>query len=565
MKKTRLCTAIIFTLFALPTFAADLVLRNGDVYTVDAARRWASAVAVSGNKIVYVGSEEGIDTHIEAKTRVIDLQGRMLLPGFNDSHLHTLSGGTSLGELALDGIYDREEIFHRVRTYIEANQDLPWIIGGGWIEAPFLPEGVPNRQMLDRIELERPIFINNASGHQAWVNTKALELAGITADTPDPENGRIDREDSGAPSGSLHESAMELVSKHIPAKSALDYRNAVELALDAMASYGITSIMDAGSRPEAERALSSLYDEGAMTVRAVLCQSHDAERDDEEQIAEFTERRASLAYEDLRASCVKIMLDGIIEHHTSALLEPYRDKPDSRGMIFIQPERLQPLVQKLDKEGFQIHIHSIADRSTREALNALENAVKVNGYRDARPTQAHLQLVNPADIPRFRKLGVIPNSTPVWARLDFWEMMAIDVLGSERGEQLILLQDYIRHGATLVWGTDWPVTTLSPLDGIETAVTRRHLGGINPGSGAVDETWMPTQTLGLDQAIASYTINGAYLMHSEDRRGSIETGKLADLVVLEQNLFEVPPLEIHQVKVDLTIFDGRIIYLREED
>ena len=210
-------------------------------------------------------------------------------------------------------------------------------------------------------------------------------------------------------------------------------------------------------------------------------------------------------------------------------------------------------------------MHSIADRSTREALNAFEHARRINGYRDARPTQAHLQLVNPADVARFRSLGVTPNITPVWARLDFWELMAIDVLGAERGKQLFRLQDYIRSGANLVWGTDWPVTTLAPLDGIETAVTRRHLGGINPGTGEADETWMPGQTLGLDQAIAAYTINGAYLMHSEDSKGSIEVGKLADLVVLDQNLFEVPPLELHEVKTDLTVFDGRIIYRRNED
>lgn len=553
----------IATALALPASAADLVLRNGDVYTVDAARSWASAVAISDNRIAYVGGEHGIDEHIDSSTRVIDLQGRMLLPGFHDSHLHPLSGGTGLTRLALDGIYDREEVFSRVRNYVEANPDLTWILGRGWIEAPFLPEGVPNRQMLDRIVPDRPVFMRNASGHQAWANSKALEIAGITTETPDPPNGRIDREPDGSPSGSLHESAMRLVSQHIPDETDADRVRALESALDAMAAYGVTTIMDAGSSPDSERAFSTLYDQGAMTIRAVLCQRHDHTRDDAEQVHEFVRRREALNHPFLRASCVKIPLDGIIEHHTSALLEPYRDRPDSRGMIFLQPDRLQPLVESLDKEGFQIHVHSIADRSTRDALDALERAIEVNGYRDARPTLAHLQLVNPADIPRFRKLGAIPNITPIWARLDFWEQMAIDSLGPERGEQLFLNQDYLRHGATLAWGTDWSVTTLSPLAGIETAVTRRHLGGINPGTEESDETWMPEQTLNLEQAIAAYTINGAYLLHAEDSTGSIEVGKLADMVVLDQNLFEVSPLEIHTVNTDMTIFDGRVIYERE--
>jgi predicted amidohydrolase YtcJ len=554
---------VVAATLTLPATAADLVFRNGVVYTVDAVRSWASAVAVIDNRIVYVGGEHGVEEHIDDDTRVIDLQGRMLLPGFHDSHLHPLGGGTGLTRLALDGIYDREEVFSRIRTYVEANPDLPWIIGRGWIEAPFLPEGVPNRQMLDRLVPDRPVFIRNASGHQAWVNSRALEIAGITAETPDPPNGRIDREPSGAPSGSLHEAASRLVSAHIPDETDADRERALERALDAMASYGVTTITDAGSSPESERAFASLYEQGAMTVRAVLCQRHDHTRDDAEQLREFVRRREALNHQFLRASCVKIPLDGIIEHHTSALLEPYHDQPDSRGMIFLQPERLQPLVEMVDKEGFQIHVHSIADRSTRDALDALENAIEANGFRDARPTLSHLQLVNPADIPRFRELGVIPNITPIWGRLDFWELMAIDTLGPERGEQLFLNQDYLRHGATLVWGTDWSVTTLSPLEGIETAVTRRHLGGINPNTKEPDQTWMPDQTLNLEQAIAAYTINGAYLVHAEDLTGSVETGKLADLVVLEQNLFEVSPLEIHTVNTDMTIFDGRVVYERE--
>lgn len=565
MKSSQVMIAAALLALTASALPADLVFRNGDVYTVDAARRWVSAVAITGNEIVYVGGEQGVDVHIDPDTKVVDLQGRMLLPGFHDSHLHPLSGGTSLGSLGLDGIYDREEVFHKIKAYADANPDLEWIVGGGWIEAPFLPGGVPDRHMLDRLVPDRPALLHNASHHQTWANSKALEIAGITADTDDPVNGRIDREPSGEPSGSLHEAASRLVSIHIPAETAESRQLDLQRAVNAMASFGITSIVDAGTSTETERAFLALYEQGDLTVRSVLCQGHSANGDDDEQISDFIARREQLNYPNLRAGCVKIMLDGIIEHHTSALLEPYQDQPESRGMIFMEPERLQPLVEKLDKQGFQIHIHSIADRSTRDALDAFENALRVNGFRDARPTQAHLQLVNPDDIQRFRELGVIPNISPIWMRLDFWELMAIDAIGAERGKQLFQASDYFRHGANLVWGTDWPVTSLAPLEGIETAVTRRHLGGVNPGTGEPDETWMPGQTLSLGQAIAAYTINGAHLSHAEHKTGSIEVGKLADLVVLEQNLFEVSPLEIHTVNTDMTVFDGRIIYERVVD
>ena len=559
----KLVFSVLLALPSLSVSAADLVFRNGDVYTVDATRSWASAVAIEGNQIVYVGGEEGVQSFINKDTDVIDLDGRMLLPGFHDGHLHPMGGGEALSKLALDGVYDREDLFSRIQTYAEANPELPWVLGQGWIEAPFLPAGVPNRQMLDRLVPDRPAFFYNASHHQAWANSKALEIAGITAATPDPENGVIDREEDGTPSGSLHESAMDLVRTHVPEMTDQDRLASVGRALDTMARYGITAFMDAGSSPESERAFSTLHNQGAVTARAVLCQRFHAEIDDETQIAAMLVRRQQLDHEFLRATCVKLMLDGIVEHHTSALLEPYADKPESRGMIFMQPDQVNRVVEKLDALGFQIHVHSIADRSTRVALDAFENAIRVNGFRDARPTQAHLQLVNPADIPRFRALGVIPNISPIWMRLDFWEQMAIDAIGPERGAQLFNAQDYLRHGGNLVWGTDWSVTSLAPLEGIETAVTRRHLGGVNPGNMQTDKTWMPDQTLNLEQAIAAYTIQGAYLMHMEDKTGSIEVGKFADLVVLEENLFEIPALEIHSVNTDLTVFDGQIIYRRQ--
>ncbi len=541
--------------------AADLVFRNGDIYTVDAARTWASAVAVAGNRIVYVGSDAGIGPFVGAETRVIDLDGRMLIPGFQDSHLHP--SGQSLDLAQLDNLVDSREVLRTVQEYAEANPDRPWVLGRGWLEAAFKPAGVPTRQMLDEVVRDRPALMTNASGHQGWANSKALEIAGITAETPDPPNGRIDHDEHGEPSGILQEAAQGLVRQHIPALTHEFRIEARRAALREMARLGITAIVDASSSAAGEAEFAELEDADELTVRAVLCQRYRPQRDDEEQIRDFIARRAALGAGQLRATCVKIGLDGIIEHHTASVLEPYVDRDDEyRGPIFVEPARLKRVVARLDAEGFQVHIHSIADRSAREALDAIEAAQQVNGTGGGRHHLAHLQLLDPADMPRLRTLGVTANMTPLWGRGDDWEtVFAVRVLGPERSQRLLQHSSILGVGANLAWGTDWPVTSLVPVEGLETATTRRYLGGMDP-YGAPDESWLPHERLTLGEAIAAYTISGAYLSFDEAERGSIEVGKLADLVVMEQNLFEVSPLQIHEVAVDMTVFDGRVVFER---
>jgi len=541
---------------------ADLVFRNGDVYTVDAARTWASAVAVAGNRIVYVGSDAGVEDWVGANTRVVDLGGRMLVPGFQDSHLHP--SGQSLDMASLDNLVDAAEVLRTIQEYSEANPDRPWVIGRGWLEAAFKPSGVPTRQMLDEVVRDRPALMTNASGHQGWANSKALEIAGITVDTPDPPNGRIDHDASGEPSGILQEAAQSLVRQHIP-PSTHEYRiDARRAALGEMARLGITAIVDASSSAASEAEFSELEDAGELTVRAVSCQRYSPQRDDEEQILDFIARRKALGDGQLRATCVKIGLDGIIEHHTASVLEPFVDRDDDyRGPMFVEPDRLRSVVTRLDAERFQVHIHAIADRSARQALNAIEEAQRVNGTGGGRHTLAHLQLLDPEDMPRLRMLGVTANMSPLWGRGDDWEtVFAVRVLGAERSQRLLQHDSIMGVGANLVWGTDWPVTSLIPVEGLETAITRRYLGGVDP-YGAPDQSWLPEERVTLGDAIASYTIRGAYLSFDEDERGSIEVGKLADLVVMEKNLFEILPLEIHEVAVDMTVFDGRVVFERQ--
>lgn len=541
---------------------AELVFRGGAVYTVDAARTWASAVAVRDGRIAYVGTDDGVAPFIGPETRVVELAGRMLLPGFQDSHIHP-GGGIGLAKLRLYGLRNRQEVLERIREYAAAHPELDWIDGTGWEVAAFKPSGVPHRRMLDQVVPDRPAFLRASDGHTGWANSRALARAGITAETPDPPNGRIGRDpESREPDGVLYEAAQALVSQHLPPITPEERLAGYRLFLNELRRHGITAFMDAGAAPEADETFAQLAAAGQLDAHAVLCMSFDPEHSDDEQVEKFLARRHALAGPDLRANCVKLMLDGIIEQHTGSLLEPYLDQEGDRGPLFIGGERLERLVVRLDREGFQIHIHTIGDRAVREALDAFEAARRANGPRDARHCLAHVQLINPADIPRLRRLGVAANMTPLWGHGDDWNLVFAEPrLGPERSRWLYPHATILATGGRLVWGTDWPVTTLAPLDGIETAVTRRWLGGRDP-EGRSDTAWIPDERIRLEEALAGYTITGAWLSFEEADRGSIEVGKRADLVVLEKNLFEIDPLDIHRVRVDLTVFGGHIVYDR---
>lgn len=550
--------------------SADLLFTGGAVYTLDAARRWASAVAVRDGKIAFVGSDAEARRFVGPRTRVIELEGRMLLPSFQDSHAHAMHVPNPANELDLDGLQDRDRIFTRIREFAAAHPRKAWIVGAGWDEAAFLPSGRPTRQMLDALVPDRPVFLINNSRHQGWANSAALAAAGITRDTPDPPNGEIVRDAAGEPTGNLQETALYLVAGKVPPRTIPERAEDLHAALQQMNAQGITAMMEAAADPATVAAYEALRGSGRLATRVRLCQRFDQnDPDDGRQVRGFVATRERVAAAgrggDLDAECVKIVLDGGYGSRTVALLQPYAIPGLGSGKLFVEPERLNALVTRLDALGFQVHIHAIGDRTVRAALDAVEVARKANPDRRRPHTFAHLSLVDLADAPRFRQLGVMPNMTPSWSRPDPWQtVFAVEMFGRERADTAYRTRSLAEDGAVLVWGSDWPVTGVATLPGIETAVTHRHPGGRDP-SGAEDYAWNPDQRLSLERALAAYTTAGAALFEESERRGSIEVGKDADLVVLGRNLFETPPDEIHRVPVELTLRRGRVLWRSSPD
>jgi predicted amidohydrolase YtcJ len=405
---------------------------------------------------------------------------------------------------------------------------------------------------------EIPVFLEAADGHSAWVNSKALALAGIDRNTKDPARGRIERDKNGEPTGTLREAAISLVARYIPAPTESDYVEGLRRALKLANSFGITSVQDASASIEELNAYKTLDQKGALTVRVVAATKIDPDKA-ETQIPELIKRRALFNTARLNATAAKIFADGVIESHTAFLLEPYVDQPKNRGPANYRSEKLTKLITALDRAGFQVHVHAIGDGAVRMALDAFEEAQKSNGRGDLRHHIAHLELISPSDIPRFAKLGVIANFQPLWAYADSYITdLTEPILGPERSRRLYPIGSVVRTGAVIVGGSDWSVTSLNPLEAIQIGVTRY---GLND---AKRVSWLPDERAGLASMIAAYTINGAYLAHREKQTGSIEVGKTADLVVLSDNLFTIPEYSIHKVKVLLTLLDGKEVFRDSE-
>jgi predicted amidohydrolase YtcJ len=544
--------SIPLTAFAQP---ADLVLRGGAVYTVDASRSWAEAVGVRDGKIVYVGPDAGTKSLIGPNTRVVDLNGKMVLPGFHDSHVHLVGGGVELGECDLNGTKDLEEVLDRIRKYVVKNPTKAWIRGGGWPLT--MAGGNPHKSLLDAIVSDRPVILDAFDGHSSWVNSKALEIGGITKETPDPPRGRIERDPAtGEPTGTLREHAARLVSLKAPVYTHEEYVDGLKRGLDLARRFGITSVQEASARIEHLKAFEAVDRNNELTVKAVLALRFDPAKP-MSQVGQFVEWRDQYRGKRYRSTSVKIFEDGVIESKTAALLQPYLGGTE-RGWLNIEPDGLNPLAAELDRLGFQIHIHAIGDRGIQASFDALEFAQKTNGVRDSRHHIAHIQLFDPPDIARFRKLGVVANFQALWAQADSYiTEMTWPILGPERSRWLYPIKSVANTGAMIVGGSDWSVTSMNPLDAIQVAVTRR---GLKEPPGAA---WLPEELIDLPTMIAAYTINGAYVNFQEKETGSLEVGKAADLIVLDKNLFDIPPHEIHTVKVLSTIIDGVEVFKSE--
>jgi len=543
---------------------ADLVLANAAVYTVDAARRWAQAVAIRGGCIAAVGSDAEVRELVGPRTEVIDLGGRMVLPGFQDAHVHPPSAGVEMLQCELLDLHGLDAYREAIRSYAESHPEAEWILGGGWAMDVF-PGGVPTKDILDELVPDRPVYLPNRDGHSAWVNSEALKRAGITRDTPDPADGRIERDELGEPIGALQEGAMRLVGDLAPEPTQEEWERGLLEAQRYLHSLGITAWQDAivgGSYPTLEAYLA-VAGRGELTARVVGALWWDRYRG-LEQIPELLEARARGPVGRFAATSVKIMLDGVCENFTAAVLEPYLDaegRPtDNRGILFVEPALLSEAVTRLDAEGFQVHFHALADRAVRVGLDAIEAALRANGPSDHRHHLAHIQIVHPEDIPRFRRLRAVANAQPLWAAHESqMDDLTIPFLGEPRWRWQYPFGSLVRAGAVLAMGSDWGVSSPNPLEEIHVAVNR-VMPPDYPYTVENREVFLPEERLDLPTAIAAFTMGSAYVNHLDRETGSIEVGKLADLVVLDRNLFEHPMEEISQAKVLLTLVEGERVH-----
>jgi hypothetical protein len=483
----------------------------------------------------------------------------MVLPGFQDGHVHLLAGGVELGECTLFTLESAAAITDSIKACAAARPNAPWVRGAGW-ELPVFPDANPSSAFLDRIVGDRPAIFDAADGHSAWVNSKALDLAGITRDTPDPPDGRIERDPrTGEPSGTLRESAIYLVSRLLPERTDAELSAGLERAQRLANEAGITSALEALAPESYLRAYVAADLGKRLTVRIIAAVN--AEPDStglDGLVLRLRDWRELYTTARVRPIAAKLYQDGVIESGTAALLAPYLGRRGDAGKpIYAQP-RLDSLIVALDREEWQVHVHAIGDRAIRMTLDAFAHAMEQNGPRDSRHTITHLQLIDPADLPRFRSLGVVANFQPFWANGDeYLTKLAEPALGRSRSRWLYPIGSAVTAGAVVSGGSDWSVSSLAPLDGIQVAITRRE-----PSASRATAPWLPEEVVDLSAAIAMYTINAAYQNHQGRETGSIEVGQLADLVILEKNLFEVAPRDIHAVLVLRTILEGRTVFER---
>jgi predicted amidohydrolase YtcJ len=538
---------------------ADRVLSNAAIYTVDANRSWAEAVAIRDGNIIFVGADDGVSTFIGEYTDVVDLKGRMLLPGFHDSHVHLLIGVATDKECDLLRVHTLEGIAKTLDqcTKLEGFGDERWIIGSGWTEWLW-PEAYPHKENLDARFPDRPVYLLSSFGHSAWVNSRALELAGIDDDTPNPVDGVIERDpETGEAVGTLRDGAMMMIMDILP-EMTMKYRmDSVRAAIAEAHRFGITAVIEPGLDADMIEPVVALADVGDLKLRTRVSLSpiawHPGSFDD--GIYDLLAQRASWRRPNLDVDSIKIYMDGVIESGTGALLEPYHSGDSGLGPRFYSQEKVNEYMTRFDSMGLQVHVHAGGDAGIRMALDGFEAVLKANGEFSNRHQIVHLQLIDQTDIRRFGELGVSATFQSLWAYPEpSVEDLAVPLLGEERAYRMYPIGSVHRSSGRIVGGSDFFVTDMNPLQAIEVAVTRQD-PYTNGGSVLHEKERVDLATM-----IEAYTINGAYMMELEDRQGSIEVGKRADLVVLDRNLFDIPAYEINEAQVLMTLFNGEVVY-----
>ncbi len=539
---------------------ADLVFRGGAIHTVDPSLPSVEAVAVRDGRIVFVGDATGGADLIGAGTEVVELAGRLLLPGFHDTHVHPVSGGVELGECDLNPATSLEDVERILLDCVAREPGAPWLRGGGF-QLPLFPDGAPPKQLLDRLSPDRPAFITSADGHTGWANSRALVLAGVTRATADPPpDGVIVRDAAGEPQGTLRERAMGLVSRHMPPHTDAQTRAGLERALEMAASFGITTLHEASAGERYLRAYQAVEAAGTLSARVIVALATEPDKG-AAQVPDLVALRQKFRGTRVQPSAVKIFADGVLEGGTAALLEPYLDRPGFRGQLRWEPDELTAMVVALDQAGFVAHIHAIGDRAIRVSLDAIEAARLLRAGRSGpRHILAHIQLFDPADLPRFQALDVAASFQPLWAYADTYITELTEPrLGPARSRWLYPIRSVVDTGAVVAGGSDWSVTSMNPLPAIEVGVRRRDP---DQGDGPV---WIPDEQVDLETMIRLYTMGGAATGGLETETGSITPGKAADLVVLDRNLFEIPAHEIGDARVDLTVAGGRVVFRRDAE
>ena len=533
-----------------------LIFINGSVYTVDNKRSWAQAIVIAGEEIVFVGSNDGAESYIDSNTAVIDLKRKMVLPGFVDAHAHPSDAMDLVGNISLYSGDSPEDYMKTITEFVDNHPEREFYRGSGWADT-FFPNHGPRKETLDEILPERPIAIVSYDLHSMWVNSTTLEKAQITKDTPDPDSGRIERDpETGVPSGTLRETAFKLIENVIPDHPIADIKNALLAYQDMAAEAGITLTHDAMLDLRSITAFNELASKDLLKMRFRGSITMDSDEDLEQQITMVINEREKNAHPYFQTPGAKIFVDGVVEGGTAYLLEPYQHKPEFQGEPIWDAERLSEASVALDKEKIQIHLHVIGDAAARITLDALKKARKANGKRDSRHMVTHLQLVEPDDVLRFRDLDVICIPQPFWFKIDeYYHELALPYLGKERADRQYPMGSFIDAGVIMASASDFPCTIpFDPLIAIQTGITRSSTS-IPDG-----EVLWPEERVSLEDMIVSFTYNGAYANFLENELGSLEVGKKADLIILEDNLFEIPVDQITETKVLLTMVEGNVVY-----
>jgi len=564
---------LVLALLALPCVAhaqrmqADMILLHGRVYTLNAKHSWAQAIAIRDGKIVAVGSDKEMARYRGPATKVLDAKGHLVLPGITDCHVHFLDGSFSLQRINLEDTKNLDEALRRLKEYADAHPKDPWVLGRGWSYPLFPPNGLPDKKFLNAIIPDRPVYIEGFDGHTWWANSKALEAAHITKDTPNPPGGEIVHDPAtGEPTGAIKEDAADgLIRRAIPEPSRDEKLRALRAGLKHANELGVTRVHVMGGINPGEgdiseiELLDQLRSSGDLTVRFYVAYRMDPPEVTGAQLTRVEQTREKYHDDWIAGGAVKFFLDGVIETHTAAMLAPYADDPSLSGSLLWDPESYKRFVAELDRRHIQICTHAIGDRAIRLALDAYENSGKVNGTKDARHRIEHIEDASAADIPRFGSLGVIASMQPLHAKpdddtLNVWAPR----VGQERVQRAWAWHSIQSGGGIVAFGSDWPVVTLSPWPGIQNAVTRQTLEG-KPAGG-----WIPSERISLADAIKGYTLNAAYSGHREKDEGSLEAGKLADFIVVSQDLFKIEPSKIGVTQVLLTMVGGQVAYQSEK-